>query len=202
MTSYYKRFLEQKSKEIDGTRITKELIYNIIDNKNILEVYINKNGFVNQIDKFPNKFINSFKLNRTVKRLILHKISCRDLSPLISVFKFNRSIITLKLCICNILNLDTIITLLTNKTSILYLYLTIDRYCLMEEVYNEDSKYYKNEEGFVETFINKINLILDTLKTNNRLNLLYFYGLSITSFKYKIDEIYKINKRVDIKFLN
>ena len=67
--SYYKKFLEQKSKEKDYTEINKQLIFNLIDNKFIPEIYLNKYGSSYKIDKYPREFFNALKLNKTVKKI-------------------------------------------------------------------------------------------------------------------------------------
>ena len=118
------------------------------------------------------------------------------------MFRFNRYINTLKLSICNISNIDTITTLLKNQTSILYLYLVVYKNNISNELNNEKSEFYDNETLLAEVLVNKIKLLLDTLKTNDNIKLLYIYNINIRNFKDKVNEINKINRRVEIKFLN
>ena len=87
-------------------------------------------------------------------------------------------------------------------TSILYLYLVVYKNNISSELYNEKSEFYDNETLLAEVLVNKIKLLLDTLKTNDNIKLLYIYNINIRSFKDKVNEINKINRRVEIKFLN
>jgi len=198
-SSYYKKVLEQRSKEKKYEYYSNKLIYDLIDNKSITEINLIDYSTLNKTEFI--KLNNALKLNKTVKKLNIVNALYNDLNPIINTFKFNHTITTLKLKIYNISNIDTVINLLKNNTSILYLYLVIDDYNMYNEINNQDSEFYMDEQYFVNTFINKINSLLDTLKTNDRIKVLYFYNLLINNFMNKYDEITSINKRIDLKFL-
>lgn len=198
-SSYYKKVLEQKSKEKKYEYYNNKLIYDLIDNKSINEINLIDYSTLNKTEFI--KLNNALKLNKTVKKLNIVNALYNDLNPIINTFKFNHTITTLKLKIYNLLNIDTMINLLKNNTSILYLYLVIDDYNMYNEINNQDSEFYMDEQYFVNTFISKINSLLDTLKTNDRIKVLYFYNLLIKNFINKYNEITSINKHVDLKFL-